>query len=81
MSEASSHRTMHLSWVICGAGGALLTTMIFSDAAFAYRPFDGTDAAVAEPGEREIEFQPAGVSGSNGQRTLFRWALGGPLHQ
>jgi hypothetical protein len=28
--------------------------------AFAYRPFDGTDAAVAEPGEVEIELQPAG---------------------
>src|SRR5262245_7448719 len=40
------------------------------DAAFAYRPFDGTDAAVAEPGEMEIELQPAGVLSSNGQRTL-----------
>src|SRR5262245_33552422 len=29
--------------------------------ASAYRPFDGTDAAVAKPGEIEIEFQPAGV--------------------
>src|ERR1700680_4110480 len=28
--------------------------------AFAYRPFDGTDAAVAAPGEVEIELQPAG---------------------
>jgi hypothetical protein len=28
--------------------------------AAAYRPFDGTDAAVAAPGEMEIEFQPAG---------------------
>jgi hypothetical protein len=25
----------------------------------AYRPFDGTDAAVAEPGQVEIEFAPA----------------------
>jgi hypothetical protein len=40
------------------------------DIAFAYRPFDGTDAAVAEPGEVEIEFQPAGVLSSNGQRAL-----------
>ena len=29
--------------------------------AFAYRPFDGTDAAVADLGEVEIEFQPAGA--------------------
>jgi len=29
--------------------------------ALAYRPFDGTDAAVANPGEVEIEFQPAGA--------------------
>jgi hypothetical protein len=28
--------------------------------AFAYRPFDGTDAAVTEPGQAEIELQPAG---------------------
>jgi hypothetical protein len=28
--------------------------------ALAYRPFDGTDAAVAAPGEVEIELQPAG---------------------
>src|SRR5437016_3264322 len=29
--------------------------------ASAYRPFDGTDAAVAEKGKMEIEMQPAGV--------------------
>jgi len=28
--------------------------------AFAYRPFDGTDAAVTEPGQAEVELQPAG---------------------
>jgi hypothetical protein len=32
-----------------------------ADRAAAYRPFDGTDAAVADLGELEIEFQPAGV--------------------
>src|ERR1700730_1869720 len=31
-----------------------------SGAAWAYRPFDGTDAAVAAPRELEIELQPAG---------------------
>jgi hypothetical protein len=39
--------------------------------ALAYRPFDGTDAAVADPGEVEIEFQPAGVISSEGQKTLI----------
>src|SRR3954462_3714997 len=28
--------------------------------ACAYRPFDGTDAAVADPGKMEVELQPAG---------------------
>jgi hypothetical protein len=39
--------------------------------ASAYRPFDGTDAAVADPGEVEIEFQPAGVLSSEGQKILI----------
>ena len=54
-----------LSVVAC-----LFATAILPDPAFAYRPFDGTDAAVADPGEIEIEFQPAGVIASSGQRTL-----------
>ncbi len=39
--------------------------------AFAYRPFDGTDAAVAAPGELEVELQPAGVQHEQGTRTLI----------
>lgn len=46
-------------------------SLVEVDAAFAYRPFDGTDAAVAEPGEMEIEFQPAGGKSSEGQKTLI----------
>jgi hypothetical protein len=38
--------------------------------AWAYRPFDGTDAAVADPGEVEIEFQPAGTLWVDGQPLL-----------
>src|SRR5438105_15192306 len=57
-----------------GAGPAvlafLLGLLMLPDVAVAYRPFDGTDAAVADPGEMEIEFQPAGVLSSNGQKTL-----------
>jgi hypothetical protein len=41
------------------------------DTAFAYRPFDGTDAVVADPGEMEIELQPAGAKSSGGQKTLI----------
>src|ERR1700749_1646942 len=37
---------------------AWLIWLIFP--AWAYRPFEGTDAAVAAPGEVEIELQPAG---------------------
>jgi hypothetical protein len=38
--------------------------------AFAYRPFDGTDAAVAEPGQVEIEFQPVGRLQQGSERFL-----------
>jgi len=58
-------------WTILFRVGVFLVfCVLFPDNVFAYRPFDGTDAAVAEPGEVEIEFQPAGVLSSNGQRTL-----------
>ncbi|MGE5162713.1 MAG: hypothetical protein ACM3IH_01660 [Sphingobacteriales bacterium] len=49
----------------------LLVTAIFPDLAFAYRPFDGTDAAVADVGEMEVELQPAGAKSSAGQKTLI----------
>ncbi|HJU12703.1 MAG TPA: hypothetical protein VJ728_17595, partial [Candidatus Binataceae bacterium] len=35
--------------------------------AYAYRPFDGTDAAVADLGEAEVELQPAGAQWSREQ--------------
>ena len=38
--------------------------------AAAYRPFDGTDAAVVDVGEVEIELQPAGVLHAGSQSTL-----------
>jgi hypothetical protein len=40
-------------------------------AASAYRPFDGTDAAVADVGELEIELQPAGGRRTDDQKTLI----------
>jgi len=42
----------------------------WSGPARAYRPFDGTDAAVAAPGEVEIELQPAGRLRQNGSTAL-----------
>jgi len=41
-----------------------------SGSAWAYRPFDGTDAAIAAPGELEIELQPAGRLREGGNTTL-----------
>ena len=43
--------------------------------ASAYRPFDGTDAAVADPGEMEVELQPAGAQWSRGQNLLIAPAV------
>jgi hypothetical protein len=43
--------------------------------ALAYRPFDGTDAAVAAPGEVEIELGPAGLLRQGSERTLVAPAL------
>ena len=37
----------------------------------AYRPFDGTDAAVAETGEIEIELGPVEYLRAGSERTLF----------
>jgi hypothetical protein len=47
----------------------------WSSQAHAYRPFDGTDAALAEPGEVEVELQPAGAQWSQGQNLLIAPAV------
>ncbi len=39
--------------------------------ASAYRPFDGTDAAVADPSELEFELQPAGVLWQGSDKSLI----------
>jgi opacity protein-like surface antigen len=39
--------------------------------AAAYRPFDGTDAAVADVGEMEIELEPLGYQRDGSNRTLI----------
>src|SRR5215469_4730069 len=57
--------------VLCAASLVFIGVAAASGPAFAYRPFDGTDAAVAEPGELEVELQPAGVQQEQGTRTLI----------
>jgi hypothetical protein len=39
----------------------VVCAILWPSPAAAYRPFDGTDAAVADLGEVEIEFQPTGI--------------------
>jgi hypothetical protein len=46
-------------WLIV-LSGALLCLLLWTPDAFAYRPFDSTDASVAGPGEFELEFGPVG---------------------
>src|SRR6185437_1384101 len=47
------------------ASVAALSLLACCSPAFAYRPFDGTDAAVAEKGEVEIELQPAAIAATS----------------
>ncbi|WP_298376048.1 hypothetical protein [uncultured Bradyrhizobium sp.] len=58
------HRFLLSGWVI------VLGLTAWSPFAWAYRPFDGTDAAVAAPGEVEVELQPAGRLHDAGSTTL-----------
>jgi hypothetical protein len=60
------------SLVAVFAAGLLLG---WSSQAVAYRPFDGTDAAVADPGEIEVELQPAGAQWARDQNLLIAPAV------
>src|SRR5438876_3860172 len=56
----------------CAAASLILLGIAAcSGPAFAYRPFDGTDAAVVAPGELEVELQPAGLQHEQGTQTLI----------
>src|SRR2546429_3872977 len=61
-----------MRWVR-GVAALPLTLLLacWCSAAQAYRPFDGTDAAVAETGEVEIELGPVGYLRDGADRTLF----------
>jgi hypothetical protein len=47
-----------------------LCAALWPQPATAYRPFNGTDAAVADPDEMEIEFQPVGTLAQGSEKSL-----------
>jgi len=53
------------------ARAAMVAGLVLPDPALAYRPFDGTDAAVADVHEVEIELQPVGIERTPDQKTLI----------
>jgi hypothetical protein len=53
------------------SGSVAMSLASWPASAWAYRPFDGTDAAVAAPGEVEIELQPAGRVREGGSTMLI----------
>jgi hypothetical protein len=55
--------------------GALALTAAWPRAAGAYRPFDSTDAAVADRGDLEIEFGPVGYLVEGSSKTLLAPSL------
>ena len=57
---ANDRRLRKPSKPLASASLLALGLLACSNSALAYRPFDGTDAAVAAKGEMEIELQPAG---------------------
>ena len=59
-----------LSWIFFKIAATLLVGSTLVSPVYAYRPFNGTDAAVAEVGELEFELQPAGVLQEGGTQTL-----------
>ncbi|MGB8632034.1 MAG: hypothetical protein WCD69_22090, partial [Xanthobacteraceae bacterium] len=56
---------------LLAAGFATGLLLGWTAKAYAFRPFDGTDAAVADPGEVEVEFQPAGAQWGPEQNVLI----------
>jgi hypothetical protein len=65
-------RHIRLTRLIVGIGRAgAVAICLFAWPAAAYRPFDGTDAAVADLNQVEIELQPAGRLQTGPQSTLI----------
>src|SRR5262245_64537702 len=49
----------------------MICLMLWPEYSFAYRPFDATDAAVADLGELEIELGPVEFRRSEAERTVI----------
>lgn len=60
MSTPSQYMRGRLHKLLMSGSVVVLGLTAWSVPARAYRPFDGTDAAVVAPGEVEVELQPAG---------------------
>ena len=71
-SLAQQPSLRHRTLLTVFAAGLLMGS---TSEAFAYRPFDGTDAAVADLGETEVELQPAGAQWSREQNLLIAPAV------
>lgn len=69
-TRRQSSKARSPKWLVPRSAVALCLT-VWTGPAWAYRPFDGTDAAVAAPGELEIELQPAGRLRESGTTTLI----------
>lgn len=70
MSTRSQHMQGRFHKLLTSGSVVILGLTAWSAPARAYRPFDGTDAAVAALGEVEIELQPAGRRQDEGGTTL-----------
>jgi hypothetical protein len=70
MGKARSMPASGSSWIHFSVA-IVAGFLCWSFPASAYRPFDGTDAAVAKPGEIEIELQPAGAIRQGSQLNLI----------
>jgi hypothetical protein len=72
MACSKHARHIRLTRLIIGIGRAgAVAICLFAWPAAAYRPFDGTDAAVADLNQVEIELQPAGHLQTGPQSTLI----------
>ena len=62
-------KTVHLKHLVG------LSVLLWSGVAQAYRPFDGTDADVAEKGKYELELGPGYVSQRGGRTAVAPWMI------
>ncbi len=71
MPSSWTHHSLSAASALVG-----LCVALWASPVAAYRPFDGTDAAVADPNEMEIEFQPAGALWQGSDTSLVGpWAV------